>query len=443
MELREPFDGPRLCYSHKHFDQWLEDWQEENGELPIELIDQVHRLFASILFRGQQRFSIKLIEFGTNSLERKKWQKLVKDCPYLYVVRRYSPKVRCHTWGICNLEGLVAVSREESDALVPTFTVSSPAIPVYSVLARLRSVYSIPEDRQLAFAEMWRAYCISEGLPVSYDWDGSTDYGHATFRSMDAVSVPAVLSWDDCRDDPKSLAWSRQYIYRLTHGLIRRSCHRIYGRLYHGLVNAPRWVRRQFRMRHNGRDGPVAEVDMSSTYWVLLCSMLPDCAEKAELASVLAGAGGRDFYMELDGACDVPYCDRNKVKQKVQSQCLFRTVWKYQGFPLWQALRKFNKPLARLIDSMRSVMDGTDFSEVLTRREASFFVDHLLPMVHGMGIPCLTVHDALLVPACEAERVKDLCCKEAFTFFGFTPKFGVTYGKSTSTCSEKEETSLS
>lgn len=430
-ELREPFDGPMKLNSHADFVLYAKKWQEDNLQLGPILLDHFFRLVAALLFKGTARFCVDLVEFQTNSDQRKALMRMIRECPYLYVVRRHCSlpgKKRCTTWGLRNLNDLEQVRKDDPDVDPPVHTVSSPVMPLFRVLGASRCFYTIPVDRHIAFAQSWRAFCISRDYPVTYDYDGSTAYGAASFASLECTRLPERVDWSDFPGSTESLRWTRRLFLALSRGGFRRLCRRIYGRLYHPLVNLTKWLRRKLQMLYEGAWQAVAEVDLSCTYWVILASCLPDCAERRDLVDILSGADGRDFYTELNAACATPYASRDLVKPEVQKQCLFWKVWAHmdeKSRPLWFALRRRFPRLAAFINRMRSTMNGTYFSEFLTRRESAFFVDHMLPLVHGMGIPVLTIHDCLLVPSSVAQKVLSLCQREAEAFFGFVPKFGV------------------
>ena len=54
-------------------------------------------------------------------------------------------------------------------------------------------------------------------------------------------------------------------------------------------------------------------------------------------------------------------------------------------------------------------------------------MNRLLPAVHAAGIPCLTLHDAVLVPESTALTVQNICAALAADHFGFVPRFRVSY----------------
>lgn len=60
------------------------------------------------------------------------------------------------------------------------------------------------------------------------------------------------------------------------------------------------------------------------------------------------------------------------------------------------------------------------------RDESSFFIDRMLPLIHSMGIPVLTVHDSVVVPESERLAVWESLRSEGLKFFGFVPRFNIT-----------------
>ncbi len=96
---------------------------------------------------------------------------------------------------------------------------------------------------------------------------------------------------------------------------------RVERRLYYPLVNQSKHLRRRYmQFEHNGTLEPVAEVDMSATYWVLLTSMLDESPCKARLIQDLNE--GR-FYERLNQAVGEIYTAPSELKAAVQKDCLF------------------------------------------------------------------------------------------------------------------------
>lgn len=192
------------------------------------------------------------------------------------------------------------------------------------------------------------------------------------------------------------------------------------GRVYFGLTNQPKTLRRNhLQFQHNGLIEKTAEIDMSSTYWVLLTRMLDDSRSKDNLISDLSDGC---FYQKLNQATGNVFTDTQSLKAAVNKDCLFGKR-DFGKTPLFIAMERLYPDLARFIRHKRRHHDVSWLSDVLTNAEGSFFLDLLLPFVVNAGTPALTIHDALLIPASRAKEVSIWCSDLAVQHFGFSPRF--------------------
>ena len=192
------------------------------------------------------------------------------------------------------------------------------------------------------------------------------------------------------------------------------------GRVYYGLTNQSKTLRRNnLQFQHNGLIENTAEIDMSSTYWVLLTSMLDDSRCKDQLIRVLSDGL---FYQKLNEASGTTFSDSQSLKATVQKDCLFGKQ-DFGKTPLFIAMQKLYPDLARFIRHKRRHHDVSWLSDLLTNAEGSFFIDLLLPFVVGSNVPALTIHDAVIVPASKASQVASWCSDLAVQHFGWCPKF--------------------
>ncbi len=195
---------------------------------------------------------------------------------------------------------------------------------------------------------------------------------------------------------------------------------RVSGRCYHPLTNQSKTLRRQhLQLQHNGLIEKTLEIDMSSTYWVLLTSMLDDSRCKDSLIRDLTEGC---FYQKLYEASENTFTDSQSLKAAVNKDCLFGK----QDFGktlLFSAMQKLFPDLARFIRHKRLHHDVSWLSDVLTNAESAFFIDLLLPVVVNAGIPSLPIHDALLIPASRASQVEGYCRQLAVQHFGWCPRF--------------------
>ena len=192
------------------------------------------------------------------------------------------------------------------------------------------------------------------------------------------------------------------------------------GRVYHGMTNQPKILRRQhLSFECDGGVEKTAEIDMSSTYYVLLTSMLDAGRCKDQLIQDLTEGC---FYRKLGEASGNRFTDTQELKMAVNRDCLFGKR-DFGKTPLFVAMEKQFPDLARFIRHKRRHHDVSWLSDVLTNAEGSFFIDLLLPFVVGANVPALTIHDGLLIPASRAKEVSIWCSDLAVQHFGFCPRF--------------------
>lgn len=213
--------------------------------------------------------------------------------------------------------------------------------------------------------------------------------------------------WAEWREDPLL------YLFRTA------------GRCYYPLVNQPKALRhRHLKFRHNGLIEDTAEVDMSATYWVLLARILdPSPCKEMLIQDLVTG----HFYQRLNAEIGNGYEDPADLKRAVQKDCLFGQR-NFGRTKLFTTMERIYPDLARLIRHFRINHPVRWLSDRLTNAEGEFFIDTVLPFVVNAGIPALPIHDAVVVPASTAERVKRCCCDLARAHFGFEPKFKITNG---------------
>ena len=230
--------------------------------------------------------------------------------------------------------------------------------------------------------------------------------------TVDEAAMSYFEDWNDLQDDQ---LW---YLKRID------------GRCYYPLVNQPRGLRRtNLRLFHNGAWEQCAEVDMSSTYYVFLASWLDPSKCRDELIIDLVGG---NFYERLNDESGGEFSenDRDLLKIATQIECVFGKLGGRSGFgkgKRFLAMSRLYPDLSRFIMHKRRNHDVKWLSRKLTNAEGSLFIDCLLPHIVNAGIPCLPIHDGLVVPESAAEQVRSWCCELAQERFGFGPKFKVSY----------------
>ena len=246
--------------------------------------------------------------------------------------------------------------------------------------------------------------------------------------SLSRVVVPLHACADVAAE---RIADVRRDLNRLSSG-VYRLCRRS-GRAFHVMSALPQDVRSRLRFRlPDGSLDSVAEVDLKSSYWTVLCSQLRDGPTRERLIADLQSG---EFYERLAAAAapEYQYECRGELKQSVNKHCLF--AWWRAGeesftcHPLWHALSREYPELAALIRSMRQRHYGpTVLARRLCEIESRLMIDRLLVMLGDAGVPVVPYHDGLMVPSSLAEKARRVCVAVGEQFFGFRPVFEVTAG---------------
>ena len=224
----------------------------------------------------------------------------------------------------------------------------------------------------------------------------------------------------------RDLMWAN--VRRFDALLTRRkpSVFRKFGRLYGAHNSLPGFLRKYLVIEH--RDGelePLAEVDLG-------CCFL----------SMLAGISGRkrfrkavvrkDFYERLGRFAErkhgYEFSDLKTLKGDIQRDVLFNHG--RNGFgssPLFKAFRDAFPDEARLIMNLRKgrAFGASMLYQLLASMEGALMVDRVIPFLDKLGIPVINNHDAVLVPATEAERVQRIVEQIAGSYLGFRPRVGI------------------
>jgi hypothetical protein len=161
---------------------------------------------------------------------------------------------------------------------------------------------------------------------------------------------------------------------------------------------------------------------MSATYSSAIASLVDNEEEKHCLISALKSGG---FYSVINSHLDDKYDFSNqdeydKFKKEFQKQCLF---WNYYGpRPLWDALRKVFPFMASKILQLRRDYGVSGLSDVLTKIEASVFIDRVVVWCGRNDIPVIPVHDAVYVPESVSMLVMDQLRDACVQVLGYVPK---------------------
>ena len=200
---------------------------------------------------------------------------------------------------------------------------------------------------------------------------------------------------------------------------------RIDGRVFYPLVNKPRGLRRSnMAVRYDDKHQGWANVDLSSAYYVLLASELRPSECKELLVHDLHNG---KFYEEVDREAGGSYSDEDRglLKIAIQIDCLFGKEC-FGDSENFKAMSRRYPELAALIMYRRKNHDVSWLSRKLTNAEGTLVIDCLLPHIVARGIPCLTMHDAVLVPESVAELVRTMCEQLTMERLGIPARFKVS-----------------
>ncbi len=325
------------------------------------------------------------------------------------IIRRLSgaklTRVACphHNWYGCDIEGAAfPVSRWQYAGPVEVVHLSAEWLQEYD--------RSFRQACSLLFPEQWKFVPLVEssvaqlviGTPTWNEYLDAAARSRNSGTSTEAKAAMYQQSWGSFQQHPLS------YLTRVS------------GRCYHPLTNQSKTLRiNHLQFQHNGLLEKTAEIDMSSTYWVLLTAMLD--ASRCEDQLIRDLSDGL-FYQKLNQSTGNAFTDTQELKVAVNKDCLFGKR-DFGKTPLFVSMQKLYPDLARMIRHKRTHHDVSWLSDVLTNAESAFFIDLLLPFIVGANVPALPIHDALLIPASRAKEVESWCRDLAEAHFGFSPRF--------------------
>ena len=404
--------------------------RKANANLRSNLLYQIYRA----LHDPQASFSVHqdLINQMYGQRHRQKLMAAIKELPCFRLSKQHVAGHRCQVWTV---EHPTLRSEDRGIIYGPSPVTSVPMsyfrphylfVPADCIaigiegrwLKHNREQYEIASSKLWSVSHRYRGHLETSLSNTVIQQVTLSDCLEAARRSDLSVWTAEQKArhyhqqWGDFADDPLAF------------------CFRKAGRLYYGLVNQPKSLRRQFiQFRWGGDIVPTAEIDLSSSYWAFLLAMLPPGDDVDVLAKDLEDGL---VYERLASACTTQqWPDRRKLKVAVQVQCLFGQ----DGFgkqPLWGALSTRYPTLARYVAAVRLGkghvlrQDGArELSRLLTTAEGAFFIDRLLADLASKGIPALPIHDAVIVPAPVAETVRAYA-EAAIRKLGIPGRFHVT-----------------
>jgi len=205
------------------------------------------------------------------------------------------------------------------------------------------------------------------------------------------------------------------------------NAHRSSGRLFHCASNISASVRDQFKMTHKGKVEDAKTVDMSSTFpW-----LLGGIAHDQELLNDIVSGNLYEHVMEV-AEDEFGYEGKTYAQVKADFQChvLFNHWDKgFTGHPLYKAFRKLYPETSNFVYNYRvkhPIYGAQNLSRMLMKIECQIFIYGALRKATEEGIPCLPIHDALVCPASESERVKQIILECAQEVTGYVPRVKIS-----------------
>jgi hypothetical protein len=188
-------------------------------------------------------------------------------------------------------------------------------------------------------------------------------------------------------------------------------------RIFNEISNLPKKIRRQLRI--DGEE--LVEIDMKNAQFALLMYALDNRAmwplrevnsskakkSYADVGWLLDINPEKNFYSAAQQGSLYEYMaslldmtSRDEVKQYT-FEILFGTPERHEN--IYPRLKKYIPNILELIKTFKKDC-GYNISILLQNIEASIFVDYFQPFLIYLGIPCVTVHDCLLVKKSDMEK---------------------------------------
>lgn len=391
-------------------------------ELPEAVRFEVCELFADWRIHGSAGFNQRRVDKTMGCSTRKALVGFMRKMERRGLVRAlkgYAAGGQCTQWEFCLNSKNPGFSLANRSAYIYLPSSHTSAAQVQN--RDLRTVKFSPElvrDRE----EKWMEWSEREGHRNRRDRKGETAWGRATRRGLQAIRIPLdkidLEETAGLRDT--QVAWMHRYLENkgeYVHGVVSLKRYR----LYHSLSQCPRRIRRHAEIFHNGTWEPLVSVDVHAMYYCALASMLEDGECKRQL---IADLKSRDFYEKL--AREAGMENGPEFKRQVMMQVLFwkSDEWPDEDRPIWQAVLSLYGDLAHLIKWLRWENGRTGLSDLLMDKEAEIVVHGAL-LDMSEKCPCISNHDALLVPQSMADEAMDVIAAHACNHLGFVPNIKV------------------
>lgn len=219
---------------------------------------------------------------------------------------------------------------------------------------------------------------------------------------------------------PESLEAYHENLERLRRGDFGAMRDKTAGRLHTCVTNMKSEFRKCLKM--DGEE--LVEIDISYCQPTLLSHLIK--GYRNEWSKYVELLQTHDFYDWISSETRTLGYNREKCKKAIFSQMLFcdnKTSDRSAFFA------KFKQHFPKLSREMRGIKitNYKRLAVLLQRVESKLIIDGVLKKFSQEEIPCLTVHDAVLVKKSDLERAKAFMDQCLTDFLGFQPKLSVKY----------------
>ena len=168
------------------------------------------------------------------------------------------------------------------------------------------------------------------------------------------------------------------------------------GRFYHPLTSLNRVLRARCRIA--GEE--MANVDLSSCFWVFLVAGMEEGDERRQLVKCLeSGTLYRNFRRMIEDDPDAELGNPDDLKPNIQKYFLFSQHPNYHCQPWMAALRRHYPALGlHILQARRENKGASGFAKYLMSLESSLFVEKVFVDAANNGFTPIPLHDGFMVP---------------------------------------------
>jgi hypothetical protein len=298
---------------------------------------------------------------------------------------------------------------------------------------KVSEFFSVPVTIPSSFLQRkydrWETFNQENGYVSKLDNTGRTPWGKAILDGITKFNIPEFtkpeverLIWEGKKTPPteKAINWWCSLVTNIHTKGVPYCVYRKRHRAYHSLVWCPSIIRRQGWFDYHGKEKAVT-IDLKCSYGVFLAEHCNSHQEKQRYIDFVKNG---QFYEEIAEASDYQWRDRQALKKEFMRQVVFyKKGHPEESRPLFGGFHRMFPNLASSIRRLRKKQSVTQFSNNLMEKESALFIDGLSERLGQYGIPCVSVHDAVIVP----ESVVDLVIGEleelSELHLGFVPNF--------------------